>query len=256
MTTFALIHGGGGSAWEWCCLEPELRTRGYEAVSMDLPSEDPAAGWEAYTEAVLTAIGDRTDVVLVAHSLGGFVAPLVCARRPVDLLVLVSAMVPVAGETVGQWWERTGYAAEEAADLSTEADQIAAFLHDVEPGLAAEALRRSRPVHAAAMEEPWPLPGWPAVPTRFILCTQDRFFRPAFTRRMLKDRLGVAPDVIDSGHAPHLSRPAELADRLVQYVAEARSAAPDAPGAGRGRLDAVAPGPAVPGQHDAGGDTG
>jgi hypothetical protein len=32
------------------------------------------------------------------------------------------------------------------------------------------------------------------VPTRFVLCTKDRFFPPEFMGRVLADRLGVVPD--------------------------------------------------------------
>jgi hypothetical protein len=38
-------------------------------------------------------VGDRSDLVVVGHSLGGFPAPLVCARLPATLLVLVAAMI-------------------------------------------------------------------------------------------------------------------------------------------------------------------
>jgi pimeloyl-ACP methyl ester carboxylesterase len=45
VATFALIHGGGGSSWDWHLVVPELRERGHEPVAVDLPCEDPSAGW-------------------------------------------------------------------------------------------------------------------------------------------------------------------------------------------------------------------
>lgn len=57
------------------------------------------------------------------------------------------------------------------------------------------------------------------MPTRFVLCTGDRFFPPEFMRRVVADRLGVAPDEIAAGHAVALSRPKELASLLVSYSA-------------------------------------
>jgi pimeloyl-ACP methyl ester carboxylesterase len=54
-------------------------------------------------------LGNRRDVVVVGHSLGGFTAPLVCARTPVDLLVLVAVMIPSPGELFSDWWTNTGY---------------------------------------------------------------------------------------------------------------------------------------------------
>ena len=62
-----------------------------------------------YTDAVVEAIGGRRPIVLVAQSMGGFTAPLVCERVPVELLILVNAMVPRPGETFHEWWTATGW---------------------------------------------------------------------------------------------------------------------------------------------------
>jgi hypothetical protein len=51
-------------------------------------------------------------------------------------------------------------------------------------------------------------------------CHNDRFFPAAWLRRVVRDRLGIVPDEIDSGHCPALSRPRELAARLDAYVSE------------------------------------
>jgi hypothetical protein len=84
--------------------------------------------------------------------------------------------------------------------------------------LSEEALSKER-AHpsAAASSAPWPLKAWPNVPTKFILCTEDRFFPPDFFRRLVADRLGIVPDEIESAHCPMLSRPKELADLLLSY---------------------------------------
>jgi pimeloyl-ACP methyl ester carboxylesterase len=66
------------------------------------------------------------------------------------------------------------------------------------------------------------LDAWPPVPTRFVLCTEDRFFPPEFMRRVVADRLGVVPDEISAGHAVALSRPKELAGLLASYRAPGR----------------------------------
>jgi pimeloyl-ACP methyl ester carboxylesterase len=69
------------------------------------------------------------------------------------------------------------------------------------------------------MGEPSPLRAWPGVPTRVLLCRDDHLLPPAFVRRVARARLGITPDEIDGGHAPALSRPRELADRLEAYAA-------------------------------------
>jgi pimeloyl-ACP methyl ester carboxylesterase len=209
VATFALIHGGGGSAWDWHLVAPELRERGHDPVALDLPSEDESAGWSEYTDTVLQEVGDRSDLVVVGHSLGGFTGPLVCARVPVELLVLVAAMIPSPGETFADWWANTGY--EESAY-----DDV--FYHDVPPELAAESRQRERGEASRALREPWPLEAWPDTPTRYLLCRNDRMFPAAWARRHAGERLGIEPDEMDGGHYVMLSRPVDLAQRLAAYV--------------------------------------
>jgi pimeloyl-ACP methyl ester carboxylesterase len=224
MATYVLIHGAADSGWYWHLLEAELRRRGHDVVAPDLPCEDDSAGLPEYADTVVEAIGDRTGLVVVAQSFGGFTAPLVCQRTPVDLLVLVAGMVPAPGEPPGDWWANAGYerARPEQEERGGQApdDDIALFLHDVPPDLAAEALRRGRDQSATPMEQPWPLPAWPNVATRFLLCRDDRFFPAGFLRRVVRERLGIAPDEMDGSHCVALSRPKELADRLEAYRTE------------------------------------
>lgn len=220
MATYVLIHGGGDVAWYWHLLDAELRERGHDVVAMDLPCDDESAGLSEYTDTVVEAIGDRTDLVLVAQSLGGFSAPLVCDRVPVDLLVLVAAMIPSPGETGNEWWDNTGYGQAVREHDEHDDSEIAVFYHDVPPELAAEALAKGRDQAEAPMLEPWPLEAWPEVQTRYLLCRDDRCFPAAWMRGVVRERLGIIPDEIDSGHTPALSRPKELADRLEAYWAE------------------------------------
>ncbi|GII00091.1 alpha/beta fold hydrolase [Planobispora takensis] len=215
MATFVLIHGGGGTAWQWHLLDPELRALGHDVVAVDLPLEDETAGLDDYATAVLDAVGGRTDLVVVAHSWGGFVGPLVCERARAGLLVMLTAMIPAPGEPPADWWANTGF------DSPGFDDPIATFMHDVPPDLAAQEMRRGRDHAERALVEPWPLRAWPEVPTEVLLCRDDRFFRPDFMRRITRERLGLTPDEIDGSHCVMLSRPKELAGRLDDYARRA-----------------------------------
>jgi pimeloyl-ACP methyl ester carboxylesterase len=214
MATFVLIHGAGDVGWYWHLVEAELRERGHDVVAPDLPCEDDSAGLSQYAETVIDAIGDRTDLVVVAQSAGAFTAPLVCDRAAVDLLVLVAPMIPAPGEAPADYWTDTGYLDEERESFD---DEIALFYQDVPSELAAQALERGRGQSEARMHEPSPLRAWPVVPTRVLLCRDDRLFPPPFIRRVAEERLGITPDEIDGGHTPALSRPKELAERLEAY---------------------------------------
>lgn len=221
MATYVLIHGAGDVGWSSHLVEAELRALGHEVVAPDLPCDDDSAGLAEYTNTVIDAIGDRTDLIVVAHSLGGFTAPLVCDRVPATLLVLLAAMIPLPGEAPGDWWVNTGWEAarqeQDEREGTAPDDQIGLFLHDVPPDLAAEALRRGRDQSSTPMEGPWPLTAWPDVPTRFLLCRDDRFFPAGFMRRVVRERLGISPDEIDGSHCVALSRPADLVERLEAY---------------------------------------
>jgi pimeloyl-ACP methyl ester carboxylesterase len=210
MATFALIHGGGGSAWDWHLVVPEVRDLGHDPVAVDLPSEDESAGWREYADHVVEALGDRENVVVVGHSLGAFTAPLVSTHITADLLVLVAGMIPAPGELLADWWANTGYEASGYDDL---------FYHDVAPVLAEEAQRRERDETSKALREPWPLDAWPETPTKYLLCRDDRMFTAAWARRHARERLGIEADEMDGGHYVTISRPRELAERLDAYAA-------------------------------------
>ena len=225
MAVYVLLHGAGSDSWYWHLVTPELRARGHDVVAPDLPCDDDSAGLAEYADAVVDAIGDRRDLVLVAQSMAGFTAPLVCVRVPVSLLVLVAAMVPVPGESPGDWWANTGWeqarheqAARDGRSIDGDFDPMAEFFHDVPPELAAEVMARGQRAQSGTpFEKPWPLEAWPDVPTRFLLCRDDRFFPAAFMRRVVRERLGITPDEMDGGHLPALARPTELAERLEMY---------------------------------------
>ncbi|HEX6501292.1 MAG TPA: alpha/beta hydrolase [Micromonosporaceae bacterium] len=221
MSTFVLIHGGGDVGWYWHLVEAELRAHGHHVVAPDLPCEDDRAGLVEYTDTVMDAIGDRTNLVVVGQSFGGFIAPLVADRVPVDVLVLVAGMIPAPGESPVEWWENTGYwnARQDQPDPEDGVDDLYfRYYHDVPRALATEAMSRSRRQSEARMGEPWPLDAWPDVPTKFVLCTEDRAFPPDFVRRVVSERLGIVLDEIDAGHCVALSRPKELARMLEQYT--------------------------------------
>jgi pimeloyl-ACP methyl ester carboxylesterase len=228
MSTFVLIHGAGSDSWYWHLVAPMLRERGYDVVAPDLPSDDDSAGFGEYAETVVRAIGGRRDLTLVAQSMAGFTAPMVCERATVDLLVMVAAMVPKPDESAGEWWSNTGQAqAQREQDLrdgrdpDTPFDLKTMFFHDVPEDVVAEAFRRgARAQSRTPFNERWPLRAWPAVPTRFLLCRHDRIFPRDFMRRVVKDRLGIVPDEMDGGHLPALARPRDLVERLVRYRTE------------------------------------
>ncbi|MEV4317431.1 alpha/beta hydrolase [Actinocrispum sp. NPDC049592] len=226
MATFVLIAGAGGDPAYWRWVVPQLEARGHEAVTVDLPGEDDSAGFDEYADVIVETVGDRKNVVLVAQSLAGFSAPMACDRIDAAMIIMVAAMTPKPGESAGEWWDASGQtearrASDEALGRDPDApfDPFFTFLHDVPPDrlaeLPPEAVRRQS---GTPFEKPWPLAKWPDVPTRFLLCQEDRLFPAEFQRRIVKQRLGITPDEMPGGHLPAFARPVELAERLVGYL--------------------------------------
>jgi pimeloyl-ACP methyl ester carboxylesterase len=229
--SFILVPGAGGSAWYWHLVAPKLRRRGHKAVPVALPAADDAAGLPEYAAAVVRAIGRRKPrrVALVAQSLAGFVAPLVCEQVSVALLVLVNAMIPAPGETPGAWWRNTRYGQakrkqnrRDGREADAPFDPLVDFFHDVPQPVTDAALAQGEPRQSdTVFASPCDFESWPAVPTRVLVGRDDRFLPAELQRRVARKRLGISADEMPGGHLVALSQPDELTARLVAYAAEA-----------------------------------
>ena len=210
MATFVLLPGAGSDSWYWHLVVPDLEEAGHDVVAVDFPVTDDDATFSDYADVVVDAIGGRHDVVLVAQSMAGFTAPLVAARVPVMLMVLLAAMVPRPGESGGEWWSNTAHATAPGFD-----DPIELFLHDVPDDVTGESEHHVWPQSERVFADPWPLDAWPDVPTRFLLCRDDRFFPADFQRKVARERLGIDLTVVPGGHLISLSNPEGLVTALL-----------------------------------------
>jgi pimeloyl-ACP methyl ester carboxylesterase len=218
--SFVLIPGAGGMAWYWHRVVPLLERAKHEAIAVDLPGDDARAGVHRYAERVVEAIGERSNVILVAQSLGGFTAPLVCARAPVSALVLVNAMIPLPGETAGAWWENTGavrarLAAAARGGYAAEFDVATYFLHDVPETVLRGGPQHQREQAPRPFEEACEFDGWPRIPIHVVASEGDRFFPVDFQKRVARARLRKDAEVVPGGHLVALSNPRGLARHLL-----------------------------------------
>ncbi len=220
MSSFVLVPGSGGSAWYWHRVVPLLAASGHEVVAVDLPGDDPKAGLDEYVQIVTAAVVERVDVVLVASSLGGFLVPLVAERTSVRAIVLVNPMIPLQGETAGEWWHNTGAVdAREAAARSggypVEFDPATYFLHDVPEEVLADGEASEREEAAIVFTSICDFISWPRVPIKVAAGREDRFFPFDFQRQVALERLGIEIEGLPGGHLIALSRPTELANYLL-----------------------------------------
>jgi pimeloyl-ACP methyl ester carboxylesterase len=223
LSAYLLLHGASSDSSYWYRVAPRLHALGHQVVAPDLPVSDDAAGLDEYAATALDAVGSAGDLVLVAHSMAGFTAPLVCDQVPVRQLVFLNAMVPVPGETPGAWWGNTGAPqARRAADLVAgrtiegDFDPMVTFMHDLPEDVLRTVLAHgSTPQSDTPFASPCRFRRWPDVSIRYLLGRDDRFFPAEFQRRLAWERLGVVAEEMPGGHLCALSQPDELVELLV-----------------------------------------
>src|ERR1700694_3798901 len=141
MPSYVLIPGAGADPRVYEATIAALRALGHAALAPELPLGDPDARPSDHADAVARALPEEGETVVVAQSLGAFTGPLVAARTPAAMLILLAPMIPRPGETAAAWWDNTGHAEAIAPLLERHGpmrdwgpDAIAeVFLHDVDP---------------------------------------------------------------------------------------------------------------------------
>lgn len=226
MATLGLIHGAYHGAWQWGPLLAELDRRGQASVCVDLPADDPGCGVLDYAASAARAFADVDDLVVVGHSLAGRVLPFVAELLPVRGLVFLAAAVPPG--VFGPGPEDSGLLIS-GADRTVGEDGLARlsgaaveryFYHDVAPGLRSWAGMQIRPQATRALGPERVVRLDPVPPLSYIVCADDRAISPAWQRRVANETLDVRPYELPGSHSPFLSRPANLADLLVQVVGD------------------------------------
>ena len=203
-----------------------LRNRGHVVVTPELPSEDTLLGLEDYADTIDGALGDADDVVLVPHSLGGLVGPVVGRRRPLRALVYLSALVPETGLSFSEQlsvetepvllFEGGRMVDQQGRSHWPDPDATARIMYgDLTPEDARWASERLRPQAQKSQLEPSPAP--PAgLRVASIIGANDRVVSPPWSRRVARERLGVEPIELPGGHFPMITHPELLADALAQ----------------------------------------
>ncbi len=224
MTTIALVHGAFHGGWCWDRLVPELHSRGFDTVGPDMPCDDPAAGVEDYAAVIEHAIKDHDDVVLVGHSLGSLIIPVVASHRPVRRMVFLCSVPTGPGAAIdGQLADMVSPAFINAArfhdadgrEMLDNRDARQVFFDDCAVADANWAVSMLRPQSPRPLIEPSPLTVWPDVPQGVILTTEDRVLNQQWAVAAARARLaGTDPVLLPGSHSPFISRPAALADVL------------------------------------------
>jgi pimeloyl-ACP methyl ester carboxylesterase len=223
MTKLLLVHGAFHGAWCWDRLLPELSARGVSTHTIDLPFTSLADDEAATVAAVEKLSADGEPVVILGHSFGGAVISgaggLGKAGRPgVAHLIYLAALLVDPDDPVALDPSPGMTALRFEGDLAS-VDPLGAtlaFYHRCAPPDAEWATAQLRAMPSAVLSAPSSTWAWKAVPSTYIVCTDDQIVAPDAQRRMA----ARASDVfeIDSDHSPFLACPAMLADLVAPII--------------------------------------
>lgn len=231
-TSIVLVHGAFADGSAWTRVIPGLQQQGFRVVAVQNPLASYAED-VATTRRVIEA--QPGPVIAVGHSYGGAVITAAAAGSgKVKALVYVAALMPDAGEGIGELYESFGepelkpaLVADAAGFLSIDPARLhALFAHDVTAEEARVMGATQKPIHGSIFAESPPQAAWKEIPSYYLVATGDRAIRAALQRHMVQ-RAGAKSVEVDASHVPFLSQPEAVIRFIGQAARETVPAAPE-----------------------------
>ena len=221
--TIVLVHGAFADASSWTPVVTQLLRQGYPVIA----PADPLRGMSsdsAYLASVLATISG--PIVLVGHSYGGAVITNAATGN-----ANVKALVYIAGFALDQGESLASIGAEFTdSDLGASILQRPAsdgvdlyidpsvfrqvFAADLPRATAASMAVTQRPLGVNGFTEATGAPAWAAIPTWFMVATNDRAIDPA-AERFMAERAHAHTTEIRSSHIAMLSHPGAVVRMIV-----------------------------------------
>nr|WP_221383017.1 alpha/beta hydrolase [Actinoplanes polyasparticus] len=230
--TFVLIPGAWMGAWSWHPVARHLHEQGHSVVALTLPGlsygDDPTELRLADAVDFVAGELDRralTDVVLVSHSWGGYPATGAAHRKleRVAKVLYYSAVVPALGVSMadenpvyGEILRAAVTAAPDGAVPLTLPAIRGGLMPGESPDLQELVAGLVRPQPGGYMVDALDVPPVTEIglPAAYLLGADDNSLaRPGDE---FADRLGLKAVTVPGGHMALLSRPAEIAEALVE----------------------------------------
>jgi pimeloyl-ACP methyl ester carboxylesterase len=221
MMHIVLVHGMGGSDYDWSAVAPLLEAAGHRVSVADNPSQslvDDAATVRALVDAA------DDDALLVGHSYGGAVITNAGTHDRVRGVVYVAAFAPAEGETVNEIVTR--YEPAEVSQFMTrgpdgewigvESDESRMALSwDVAEDVMEARSERRRPSADAIFTHPTGEPAWASRPAWYLVASLDKHLRPEAQRDMA-ERADATVEEIATSHSIPLAAPEQVSDFILR----------------------------------------
>jgi hypothetical protein len=213
-----LIHGTGTTYRGWDRLVAALEPLGVRCHAVDLPHDRPDLTAEGYAAVIRDQVGEVSGPAVLAHSASGLLLPAAARTLSASRQIWLAAWIPSPEDSLLEEVTRDPSASFNldwlGRDPVTDDDVARRFLyHDCDEETAAWALTTRRHFVPSAVYEAR-IELAPEILSTAIVASADRTILPEWQRRAARERLGVEPLELASGHCPAASRPAELAALL------------------------------------------
>ncbi|MBE9170387.1 alpha/beta hydrolase [Pleurocapsales cyanobacterium LEGE 06147] len=234
---YVLVHGSWMGKFCWSEVTPRLEDKGYTVISLDLPAHGDdttspeSVSLDSYRDAVVEAIGERHDIILVGHSMAGMVISGIAEAisRQIKALVYLCAYLPRNGESLYQlasedndtkmmsYWRQDGSENNTLAWIA-EDGIVEVFGVDCPPKYQELLVTRHRPEPMYPCTSPITLTDscFGSVPRFYIETLNDNAVSHQHQTLML-DRVKVKRRFqLQSSHCPFFSMPDQLVDCLTR----------------------------------------
>jgi pimeloyl-ACP methyl ester carboxylesterase len=237
--TFIMVHGAWQGSWAFDTVVPRLKAAGHDAVAADLPGDghDDTPPGEVNLDAYARKVASLVDsvqgpVVMVGHSMGGITASTISEMRPdrVVLAIYLCAFMLPDGMAVLDFYEKylepwmKGAHARVTYEAGTsKIDPVSAVdvfyqLSDRRVAEAAAARLTPQPEGARRSKLHLTAENYGKVPRVYIEALQDRSVHLPLQRKMQEITGCTAVEALDSDHAPQLSMPDALVEKLLSVT--------------------------------------
>ena len=234
--TIVLVHGGWADSSGWNQQIARLQRRGYPVIAPANPLRGLTSDAD-YIRSVLLTI--ETPIVLVGHSYGGAVISNAAVGVPnVKALVYIAGFAPDKGESLVQLVAMnpgseigpntlttrpypTGDGGQGTDLYLTQHGFRTAFAGDVPERLADQMWAGQRPFSQAAFESLSGEPAWKAIPSWYLVATQDRAIPPT-TQRFMAARAHATTAEVEASHVPMSSQPTATTNLILEAAQSAR----------------------------------
>jgi pimeloyl-ACP methyl ester carboxylesterase len=230
------VHGAWHGAWSWQTVKLKMEQSDSKVITFDLPghgndkTDIPQVTFDSYVEKVKREITKlNTSVILVGHSLAGYIVSKVAEDMPnsIEKLVFVSAMIPNNEKTVfdtlkedvgSELLQNLIFAEDQSWATVNEETLKNVFYNGATDGQIAKAA----PQWVRQATQPFFIPvtttegNFGKIDKTYIVCEKDKIISATAQKELVKKINCNKAISINTGHVPQVENPELLAETILR----------------------------------------